>query len=111
MSIFTKKKKVVTHDGDFHTDDIFATAVISILEEGKIKIIRTRDKDMFKDADYIYDVGGESDDGQNKFDHHQKGGAGTRINGVSYASFGLVWKKFGAALCDGDIRVAERVDR
>lgn len=111
MSIFTKKKKVVTHDGDFHTDDIFATAVISILEEGNIKIIRTRDKDMFKDADYIYDVGGESDDGQNKFDHHQKGGAGTRSNGVPYASFGLVWKKFGAKICDGDVRVAERVDK
>jgi uncharacterized UPF0160 family protein len=45
------------------------------------------------------------------FDHHQKGGAGERANGVRYASFGLVWREYGARLCDGDAGVAERVDQ
>lgn len=109
MSIFKKKKICVTHDGVFHTDDIFASAVISILENGNIKIIRTRDKEIFQKADYLYDVGGEYNPEKNRFDHHQKGGAGVRDNGIPYASFGLVWKKFGPKIC-GDIEIAKRID-
>lgn len=111
MFIFKRKKILVTHDGNFHTDDIFATAVISIFEKGNIKIIRTRDKEIFKTADYLYDVGGEEKESENKFDHHQKGGAGFRKNGVPYASFGLVWKKFGPKICNGDLAVVERIDK
>jgi uncharacterized UPF0160 family protein len=109
MSIFNKKKICVTHNGSFHADDIFATAVLSILNNGNIKIIRTRDPRIFDKGDYVYDVGGENDFERNKFDHHQKGGAGNRDNGIPYSSFGLVWKKYGEQIC-GDKEIVNRID-
>jgi uncharacterized UPF0160 family protein len=39
---------------------------------------------------FIFDIGGEYEEENNLFDHHQKGGAGVRENGVQYSSFGLV---------------------
>jgi uncharacterized UPF0160 family protein len=109
MSIFKKKKICVTHNGAFHPDDIFATAALSILEKGNIKIIRTRDPKIISKGDYVYDVGGEYD-GVRFFDHHQKGGAGTRENGIPYSSFGLIWRSFGEKIC-GSREVAEYLDK
>lgn len=109
MSFFTKKKILVTHNGTFHADDIFATATLSILLDGNIKVIRTRDTEWFKKGDYVYDVGGEYDPARNRFDHHQKGGAGKRDNGVPYAAFGLVWREYGEKIC-GSKAVADRID-
>ena len=103
------KKKIITHDGSFHADDLFATAVLSILNKGKVKIIRTRDEKIIAKGDYVYDVGGIYNPELNRFDHHQKGGAGKRENGIEYSSFGLVWKKFGKDVC-GSKKVAEIVD-
>ncbi len=91
-------KTLITHDGSFHTDDVFACAVLSLLLENKkekFKIIRTRDEEIIKCGDYVFDVGGIYDEKLNRFDHHQVGGAGKRDNGIKYSSFGLVWKKFG----------------
>lgn len=110
MSIFKKKKICVTHNGAFHADDLFATAVLSILNDGNIKIVRTRDRAEMEKGDYVYDVGGENDPERNKFDHHQRGGAGARENGIPYSSFGLIWKKYGEEIC-GDREVAEYIDR
>lgn len=109
MSFFKKKKICVTHNGSFHTDDIFATATLSILNNGNIKIIRARDPKIIATGDYVYDVGGENIPEKNLFDHHQKGGGGGRENGIPYSSFGLVWKKFGEEIC-GSPDVAERID-
>lgn len=109
MSLFTKKKILVTHNDKFHADDIFATAVLSILLEGNIKVIRTRDESMFAKGDYVYDVGGVYDTALNRFDHHQKGGAGARDNGIPYAAFGLVWKAYGEKIC-GSKEVADKID-
>jgi uncharacterized UPF0160 family protein len=109
MSFFKKNKILVTHNATFHADDIFATATLSILNNGKIKIIRTRDEDLIKNADYVYDVGGVYDPSINRFDHHQKGGAGKRENGIPYAAFGLVWKTYGEAVC-GSLEVAKKID-
>ncbi len=110
MSIFKKKKICVTHNGSFHADDLFATATLSILNNGNIKIIRTRDPKIIATGDYVYDVGGENDPERNKFDHHQKGGAGARDNGIPYSSFGLIWKKYGEKIC-GSIEVANNIDK
>lgn len=110
MSIFKKKKILVTHNGAFHTDDLFATATLSILEKGNIKIIRTRDPEIFKKGDYVYDVGGVYDSDKNLFDHHQRDGAGKRENGIPYSSFGLIWKKFGEQIC-GDKEIADHLDQ
>ena len=110
MSFFTKKKICVTHNGSFHADDLFATAALSILNDGNIKIVRTRDSEWFKKGDYVYDVGGIYDPSINRFDHHQMGGAGIRFNGIPYSSFGLVWKKFGEKIC-GNLDVSLEIDK
>ncbi len=92
-------KKGFTHGGFFHADDVFATALLKILNPG-IKIMRGFSVPM----DYkgiVYDIGGGC------FDHHQKDRR-IRENGVPYAAFGLLWERFGEwLLCRED---AERFD-
>ncbi len=109
MSIFNKNKILVTHNGTFHADDVFATATLSILNDGNVKVVRTRDSEWFDKGDYVYDVGGEYDPSRNRFDHHQKGGAGARPNGIPYAAFGLVWKAYSEKIC-GSKEVADKID-
>lgn len=106
---FYSKKTIVTHNGSFHADDVFAAAALSILLNGKIKIIRTRDPKIIRAADYVVDVGNVYDPPNNRFDHHQSGGPGKRMNGISYASFGLVWKEFGPKIC-GSPKIAEIIE-
>jgi uncharacterized UPF0160 family protein len=110
MSFFKKNKICVTHDGTFHADDLFATATLSILNNGNIEIIRSRDPEQIKKGDYVYDVGGEYNAEGDLFDHHQRGGAGARTNGIPYSSFGLVWNKYGEQIC-GSLEVANRIDQ
>lgn len=87
-------KKVLTHSGDFHADDVFAVATLKILL-GDIEIIRSRDPEEIEGADYVVDVGSTYDPQLKRFDHHQVGGAGMRENEIPYAAFGLVWKEYG----------------
>ncbi len=113
-------KKLITHNGPFHSDDIFAAATLSLYLEKQgeeFEIIRTRDEEIIKNADYVFDVGGIYDEAANRFDHHQQGGAGKRENNIDYASFGLVWKKFGTEMCGSqksrdiiDTKVASPID-
>jgi len=108
-----KKKIIVTHNGTFHADDVFACAILSLYlkQKGeKFKITRTRDEDIFNVANYLIDVGAKNDESTNSFDHHQEKGAGKRENGIEYASFGLVWKKFGRTLCEND-KIWEEIDK
>ena len=105
----TMKKIVVTHSGNFHTDEVFACAVLSLLNDGNIEVIRSRDSEVWATGDYVVDVGGEYDSARGRFDHHQEGGAGVRPNGIPYSSFGLVWKEFGENLC-GNREAARRID-
>ena len=100
---------VVTHNGNFHADDVFSIAVLKHVLP-TFKLVRTRDKALIESADYVIDVGGEYDPETNRFDHHQRGGAGERENGIPFSSFGLVWKKYGLTLCDDNQAVADRVD-
>lgn len=101
--------RIATHNGSFHADEVFAIAALGLLAE-PFDVTRTRDRDEIAAADVRVDVGFESDPGAGAFDHHQRGGAGARDNGVQYASFGLVWRAFGARVCGGDADVAARVD-
>ena len=106
---FRKKKILVTHSGNFHADDVFAAAALSILLKDRVKIIRTRDEAKIAKGDFVFDVGGVSDPAKNRFDHHQKGGAGVRINSIPYASFGLVWERYGSEIT-GSKSVADFID-
>ena len=83
--------KVATHPGNFHADEVFAIAALG-LAAGPLEIVRTRDERELDAADARVDVGGRSDPATGDYDHHQKGGAGERANGIRYASFGLVWR-------------------
>ena len=106
-------KKLITHNGSFHADDIFACATLSLVleKEGQeFEVIRTRDEETIKNGDYVFDVGGIYNPKINRFDHHQKSGAGKRENGIEYSSFGLVWKKFGKELT-GSEKIAELIDK
>jgi uncharacterized UPF0160 family protein len=86
--------KIVTHNGSFHADDVFAVATLLRLYPDAT-VVRTRDKEKIQEADIVVDVGHVHDVGVNRFDHHQPGGAGVRDNGIPYAAFGLVWKEYG----------------
>lgn len=98
--VFRKKRTIVTHNGSFHADDVFAVATILLANpKEKFQIIRTRDAERIKKGDFVVDVGRIYDENTLRFDHHQEGGAGKRENGIPYASFGLVWKKFGEKIC------------
>ncbi|MBI2096365.1 MAG: MYG1 family protein [Candidatus Taylorbacteria bacterium] len=101
-------KAIVTHSGDFHTDDVFAVAALFSIYPQAV-IIRTRDKSQISKGDIVVDVGGIYHPASGRFDHHQTGGAGGRENGVPYAAFGLVWKHFGEKLCP-DIQARRIVD-
>ena len=107
-----KLTKLVTHDGSFHPDDIFAAATLLIMLENRgenFKIIRTRDIEIKKSGDYVFDVGRIYSEDLNRFDHHQKGGAGER-EGIPYSSFGLIWKKFCKEIT-GSKEVADVIER
>ena len=105
--------KLVTHNGSFHADDIFAAATLALLLEKKgetFEIIRTRDESIINSGDYVFDVGDIYDENRNRFDHHQPGGAGGRGENVAYAAFGLVWKKFGTEFCRSE-RAVDMIDK
>lgn len=91
-------KTVVTHSGPFHADDVLAFLFLSLL--GVVgRLVRTRDPGAIKAGDIVFDVGGSYDPATRRYDHHMKGGAGARENGVPYAACGLVWKHHGPELC------------
>ncbi len=82
-------KVIGTHNGIFHCDEVLAVAMLSIINRD-IKVIRSRDIDILKQADLLVDIGG------GRYDHHQKGGNGKRANGIKYASAGLIWRDYGS---------------
>ncbi|MDZ4240616.1 MAG: MYG1 family protein [Patescibacteria group bacterium] len=106
----TKSITIVTHSGNFHADDEFAVATLCLHIKKKVRIIRTRDPHLFASADYVVDVGTVYNQKKNRFDHHQRGGGGIRKNKIPYASFGLVWKKFGARIC-ASVKTAEIIEK
>lgn len=81
----------ITHNGSFHADEVFCTALFELLY-GEVNLLRTRELDGAREDAIIFDVG------KGELDHHQKGRNGQRDNGVEYAAFGLVWKKYGREL-------------
>lgn len=86
---------IATHSGKFHADDVWAVAVLDIVFPD-CELVRTRDPEKIRTADFAVDVGGVWDPATGRFDHHQKGFDGARQSGVVYASAGLVWKEHGA---------------
>ncbi len=103
-----KNLKVGTHNGVFHADDVFSIAALSRI--ATVEVVRSRDPKVLATCDLRVDVGGECAPEKCTLDHHMKGGAGKRPNGVPYAAFGLVWRQFGVEASGGDAEVARIVD-
>lgn len=87
-----ERATAVTHGGTFHSDEVLATVILSKIF-GDITVLRTfKVPETLNEKVIVYDIG------FGKFDHHQKGGNGSRENGVPYAAVGLIWKEFGHML-------------
>lgn len=84
-----REANCVTHSGTMHADEVFATAFLD-LYLGDLRVFRTSnvDFDMLNPNTLVYDIG------RGKYDHHQED-ALKRENGITYSSFGLLWKEFG----------------
>lgn len=95
---------IATHGGTCHADDVFGCTTIKLyweLSGKKVIVLRTKDEEVIAIADAVVDTGKIYDSEKNRFDHHQEGGAGKRgYSGISFASFGLVWLKFGNLVTD-----------
>lgn len=66
------QRKVGTHDGTFHADEVTACALLLLFDlVDRDKIVRTRDPDELETCEYVCDVGGTYDPSQKLFDHHQ----------------------------------------
>ena len=102
-------KTIVTHNGNFHADDVFSVAALKNIFSS-VTLILTRELQIIAKADIVIDVGGEYNAATGRFDHHQRGGAGGRENGIPYSSFGLMWQKYGVEICKGDRDVANALD-
>lgn len=85
----------LTHAGVFHADDVFATALLKLLNPHIVIKRIMRVPDNLTDDTIVFDIG------FGQYDHHQKNGE-SRSNGVRYAAFGLLWRDFGHLLVSSD---------
>nr|XP_020492416.1 UPF0160 protein MYG1, mitochondrial [Labrus bergylta] len=99
-------KKIGTHNGSFHCDEVLACFFLRQLPEYKdAEIIRTRDPTKLSECDVVVDVGGEFDPTRHRYDHHQRTFSET-FNSLcpekpwvtKLSSAGLVYLHFGRQL-------------
>ena len=96
-----KIRRLVTHAGPFHADDVFAAAVLRRLAP-RAKVERTRDAGRLAQgrddiSAVVFDVGDAFEPERRNFDHHQRSFDRRRDNGIPYAAFGLIWERYGTA--------------
>ncbi|CAH1786744.1 unnamed protein product, partial [Owenia fusiformis] len=66
-------KKIGTHNGTFHCDEVLACFLLKQLPEyTDAEIIRTRDPGTLDTCDIVVDVGGVFDPEKHRYDHHQR---------------------------------------
>ena len=92
------RANAITHPAPHHADEVFATAMLSLIKE--VHVFRTRDLELIlkvKDLKHnvvVYDVGGIYDPDLLFFDHHQKEFEEHYSDFMKYSSAGLVWRRF-----------------
>jgi len=96
------ENRYVTHDGQFHLDDLAAAAIFSFLNKDKMLFIRSRNPDIINmKGGIIFDVGGKyelvNENNTIFLDHHQKDFDEKWNNKCKnkLAAFGLVLKHYG----------------
>ena len=78
---------IVTHNGEHHADEIFATALLKrylAIEGREAQIIRSRDQAVMDAADALLDQGGIHDPSKLRFDHHSGPGVGKATAGLVF---------------------------
>ena len=82
-------KKLYTHAGKIHADDVATAAIIKLLNP-EVEIFRVFNVDTLENSTetIIADIGG------GKYDHHQKD-APIRPDGLPHCAVSLVWADFG----------------
>lgn len=91
------KLKIVTHSGGFHSDELFAIALIKKYVSSNVTIVRTRDPDqlnkyLYDNKVWVIDVGGQHNDRLKNFDHHQSDFTSKwKDSDILFSSCGLVW--------------------
>lgn len=99
----TLPDQLITHNGSFHADEVFAVAILQKLKGAALQITRTRHPQLLAEAvadssKWVVDVGLVHQPEQNNFDHHQ--------DPTMKSAAGLVWEHFGKQLCGNDADVA-----
>ncbi|KAF9764982.1 UPF0160 protein [Nosema granulosis] len=87
--------KLITHNERFHFDEVLATAILKKIYPDAT-ITRTRDMDIIKTGDIVYDVGSVFDPETMRFDHHQNSFSETYSEeyNIKLSSAGLIYKYF-----------------
>ena len=92
-------KRIGTHSGSFHCDEVMACFLLRNTKEySNASITRTRDDAVLDTLDIVVDVGSVFDPTRNRFDHHQKSfneHFGGRFTSIKLSSAGLIWKYYG----------------
>ncbi|KAL3499162.1 hypothetical protein ACH5RR_038255 [Cinchona calisaya] len=109
-SNLTTAKRVGTHNGSFHCDEVLGCFMIRLTNKfSDAQIVRSRDPQVLEKLDAVLDVGGVYDPSRDRYDHHQKGfkevfgyGFNTKLS-----SAGLVYKHFGKEIIAKELGVAE----
>jgi uncharacterized UPF0160 family protein len=88
--------KIITHDGTFHTDEVFAIALLKKFVKSNVEVIRTRDEKVLAESKkdknvFVIDVGREFNFSMKNFDHHQREFNYRWKEGILYSSCGLIW--------------------
>jgi uncharacterized UPF0160 family protein len=117
----SKVKRLITHSGSFHADDLFSFVVLSNLFPDA-HLVRTRDEAVLQqagEADIVFDVGMKFSASERRYDHHQREKP-SRPDGAPYSALGLIWKHHGHDYLQANIafedkdtidRVWSRIDR
>ncbi|KAG8235386.1 hypothetical protein J437_LFUL009245 [Ladona fulva] len=66
-------KKIGTHNGKFHADEVMGCFMLKTLPMYKdAEIVRTRDMKILDQCDIVIDVGAVYDHSRCRYDHHQR---------------------------------------
>eukprot|EP01118_Nematostelium_gracile_P002361 TRINITY_DN12591_c0_g1_i2.p1 TRINITY_DN12591_c0_g1~~TRINITY_DN12591_c0_g1_i2.p1 ORF type:complete len:352 (-),score=83.42 TRINITY_DN12591_c0_g1_i2:50-1054(-) len=107
------KKKIGTHGGHFHCDEVLACFMLKQTAEWKhAEIVRTRDPLVLESCDLLVDVGSIYDPEKNRFDHHQRSFNETfsEAKETKLSSAGLIYRHFGKELIQSLLKLTNETD-
>lgn len=93
--------KLITHNGTFQCDEVTSYSILSKLYPNH-KLIRTRDEEIIKTGDIVFDIGYEYNHENKRYDHHQSefNDYYPGCNSTPMSSAGLIWFHYGKQFVD-----------